>query len=155
VPHCGSHHLQGYASPCAPAQGLSAAAAACGPRRAAGGGEPGSVCGRAGLCVLAGGHPAREAAHYGTGRRLTCAWIHIGQGGKQEACLLSACTDDGLNAVGIRKGDFLVIEALPVHRLRTEKTAAVRVGEGLRARQFVRPCNTRFSCHLQTIATPR
>ena len=74
---------------------------------------------------------------------------------KQEACLLSACTDDGLNAVGIRKGDFLVIEALPVHRLRTEKTAAVRVGEGLRARQFVRPCNTRFSCHLQTIATPR
>ena len=57
---------------------------------------------------------------------------------RQEQCLLGVCTDDGMSTAGIRKGDFLVIEALHVRRLRNVETVAVRVGEELRARQFVR-----------------
>jgi len=59
----------------------------------------------------------------------------------QEQCLLGVCTDDGMNTVGIRKGDFLVIEKCPRHQLRNMETVAVRVQMELRARTFVRQSN--------------
>ncbi len=57
---------------------------------------------------------------------------------QRDRCLLGICTDDGMSTAGIRKGDFLAIEEVHWHRLRNVETVAVRVGEELRARQFVR-----------------
>ncbi len=57
---------------------------------------------------------------------------------QKERCILGVCTDDGMSMVGIRKGDFLLVEEVHWHQLRSAETVAVRVGEELWARQLVR-----------------
>ena len=70
-----------------------------------------------------------------------------------DACLIGRSADDGMNPVGIRKGDFLVIEERAGRSLQSGDMAAFLVGEELRARYLfrrggafhLRPADRRYS----------
>ena len=72
---------------------------------------------------------------------------------QQERCLVGISSDDGMGTVGIRKGDFLILEPVPARRLRNADTVAVQVRQELQARRFERkrgtirlhPADTRYA----------
>lgn len=54
----------------------------------------------------------------------------------EEGCLIGRAGDDGMNADGIRKGDFVVIREREREDLQQDQVAAFLVGEELRVRRY-------------------
>lgn len=53
-----------------------------------------------------------------------------------DECLIVVSTDDGMHGIGIRKGDFLVVEETAWQRLLNGELIAALVGDQMRARWF-------------------
>lgn len=53
-----------------------------------------------------------------------------------EFCVIGRAGDDGMNGDGVRKGDFLIIEELPLEELNNGELAAFLVGEEMQVRRF-------------------
>lgn len=60
----------------------------------------------------------------------------LGRGTDPDSCLAARAGDDGMNAAGIHKGDFLVVEEVDWRDLRNGETVVVLLGERLVARRY-------------------